>query len=170
MQRNLSVTLLACLYLAFVDSASAGSLIEKHLGSLTEVSVTLLAPRYEPIPGDSPDKLESMLKARATAILVKNGLKISDSSRQRLVIKIEVARHQGGHGALSLSILSELREPAVLSRNWERTGEEELEVTSWSELRLVAAPCDKHLEQLIEAVELEAIEFAEKVRQAKPVS
>lgn len=161
------ILLLTVLCALSAHFAGAGSLIEEQLATLKKISVTVLVPRYEPIPKASPDELERDLRSRVDAIVIRHDLTVSDSSQQNLLITVKAVRHGAGHGTLALLVLCELREPAVLSRAWGQSGKEELSVTSWRESRIVLASEHDVIEKLVEAVELAARDFAQDALQAR---
>jgi hypothetical protein len=147
----------------------AGSLVEEQLSTLKEITVTIVVPRFEPIPGLTPDALQKMLRSRAVSIVTKYDLEVSESSHQDLVITVDATYQRAGgeQGILVLLVLSELREPGVLIRKRGKGSRRELFVASWREARIVLASSDNVIEKLVESVDIEVTEFAQKTIQAR---
>jgi hypothetical protein len=144
----------------------AASLIDVHLCSVEEVALKILVPRYEAVPGISPDSLAEKLMAQVALILEKDGLRIDASSKQRLVVDVG---YSDAGDSRAVTVLVELIEPAVLEREWRPEKEGPIEVTTWREfdLFLVSGAEADLVEKILESVELEATSFSQQVVQAK---
>ena len=161
------VVLSVVVCLLFAQGAHAGSLIEQQLANIRDLHVEVLVPRYQPLPGPPPERLEASLRERVTKIVEKHDLRSIDASQQELVLEIQLAMSVTNDKPIALLVLLELREPAVLTREWEPESAEELTVTSWREVLLVVTSSEDLLERLFELVDLGATRFAEEVQQAR---
>ncbi len=149
------------------QGAPAGSLVEQQLAGIRHLRVEVLAPRYEPLPGLPPEDLEESLEERVREILEQHDLRSVESSQQELVLEVRGARSATKDKTMALLVILELREPAVLTREWASGSDEHLIVTSWREVLLGATSSDKTVEEVFELVNLATTRFAEEVKQAR---
>ena len=82
--------------LSVSQPVAAGSLVEEQLSTLKEITVMVVVPRFEPIPGLTPDALQKMLRARAVSIVTRHDLEVSESSHQNLVITVDATYQRAG--------------------------------------------------------------------------
>jgi hypothetical protein len=162
-----SKVLVLILFFVSASCVTAGSLVEEQLSTLEEINVVVVVPRFEPIPGVAPDALQDISVARVAAILKKNGLQIANSSGQTFLVTVKLTRQGTGQRTLGLLILCELRESAVLRREWAHNDKQAMEVTSWRESRLILSSDERVLDDLMEAIDLETTEFVQKILQAR---
>lgn len=147
--------------------APASTLVQEHLSTISEVSVRVLAQRYEPLPGPNPDALEGRLEAEIKATLVKYGIKVNSASPQQLVVSIEYEHPTSPTGLGALLVLTELEEPGVLTRKLHRAQGSEMNLVSWKETYLANVGLKDLSEKLSEAIGIHATDFAQEARQAK---
>jgi hypothetical protein len=114
-----------------------------------------------------PEQLEEALKVRVTNLLEKSGIGSIANSQQELVLEVQVATSVAKDKTTALVLSLELREPAVLTREWAPGSSEELVVTSWREVLLGVTGSEDAIDKLFELADLGATRFAEEVRQAR---
>lgn len=149
----------------------AGSeLILVHLSSIEQVRVEVSGDlRYEPICGMDLAELERQLKEAATRVLADQGISTNPEAGSTLWIRIlkkAVSPESNTHYAFAVHL--ELVEMATLERN--AGGEDspmKVDVTSWSELRLVTSTADEVTENVLSAAEFALKDFAREVAAAR---
>ena len=152
----------------FAHCAGAESLVEQHLATIQRLHLEVLVPRYEPLPGSSPERLEESLKERAAQILEHHDIRSVESSQQELVLEVQLARSASDDRMVALLVILELQEAAVLTREWAPgSSHDPLIVTSWREVLLGVTSSDDVVNQVYELVDIGTTHFAEEVKQAR---
>jgi hypothetical protein len=150
-----------------VPSSHGSSLLLQHLRTLSEVSVTVVVPQYEPIPGHDRRELKETLECALSSAFREGGLAVGEQSTGYYQVVIKYVYVESVN-VLILLASADLLEPAQLDRSWDCSGKD-IDVATWWDSRLVRTAPDDLVKNLEEALRLQAEYLIEKVHEARAV-
>ena len=165
------LTVGALVLVALPSNGVAGTLIESHLATLTEVTVRVATGGllYQPTPGFNAPEFEESVAEIAKRELAKCEISTKDASDQRLLLSFhKTSTHRDTPDSLVFIVRLDLTEPATLLRSGpEATTSESVIVTSWQAWDVLSVKSDGSLDALRESATSLVMEFAQKVAVAR---
>jgi hypothetical protein len=149
---------------------SGGAIVQEHLQEVREVAlrVDLAGLRFDPIRGVELQELEREICRRLASILTERQIGVVQKSEREVVVTVDKSWGTGSRDQVALLVELELLEPVRLGAASKAEGKEIIErLSTWRERRVSLVKTGDAIETLLEEIEIEATEFADKVVQAK---
>lgn len=170
---GLAIPIFLALVLCGTPKCSGGSIVQEHLGEVREVAilVDMAGFRFDPIPGLDVQDLGRKISRRLASILKAQQICVVENSERQVVVTVDKSWGSRDRDQIAILVELELREPVRLGGTPKDEGKETIKkLSTWRDRRVSLVRTSEVAQTVFDEVEIEAMEFADKVVQARTSS